>query len=121
MTKFEEKIQRVEQILSRRKGVFSFFALVRRIDSENKFDLLVSADWLNNHDKKCFDFIAKEIKQELSEDEILNISRIILLPQHDPVLTNVKPAMKISNSIVKVENCIINNIMIKEMTIFSSQ
>lgn len=88
MNEILEKLNNVKnKILGKKKGsVFYFFGLVERTDLENKWDLLIGADWLEKENQeKDLVFFIEEIKSELGSDFDL-ISKIVLFTSDEEFL-----------------------------------
>ena len=102
-----EKLASLERELSDEKGDFSLFGLFLREDAqdEDKWDILVAAPWLDADKKEGLAYLAKEIQQRLESDELLSISRIVILEKGNPTLEAIHKAVKVKHGKVKVENC----------------
>ncbi|WP_319580511.1 hypothetical protein [uncultured Methanospirillum sp.] len=121
MTELEEKFKKIINTISQEKGNIKFFAIARRSDSEGFFDILISADWIRQDDFEILKYIVKIIKSLLNKEEIIDISRVILLNSDDPILKQLRPAITVElGGIVHLDNCVVNNLAIEELTIFVS-
>ncbi len=98
-----EKLALLEREVSDEKGEFSLFGLFLREDAqdEDKWDLLVSALWLDADKKEGLAYLAKEIQKRLEPDELLSISRIVVLERGDPILEAIHRAVKAKHGNVK--------------------
>ena len=96
MNELIEKLNNVKKsILNEKKGsVFYFFGLVERVDLENKWDLLISTDWLKkeNQEKDLVFFIEK-IKTEFG-DNFDFISKIVLFTSDEEFLLALGRALE---------------------------
>jgi hypothetical protein len=81
-----DKLSSLEQDIANERGEFSLFALFLREDAENRWDLVVAASWLNPDSMDDNNYIAKKLKSRIAENELLSISRIVLLDLHDPIV-----------------------------------
>lgn len=77
-----DKIKKIEEELILENGQFTLFALFLREDFPFKWDMMVSAEWIDNNKKAALDKIAAKLAEQLERDERLMISRIVIL-QHD--------------------------------------
>lgn len=101
-----EKLSLLERELSDEKGDFSLFGLFLREDAqdEDKWDLLVAAHWLDADKKEGLASLAKEIQKRLEPDELLSISRIVVLERDNPILEAIHRAINVKHSKVEVKN-----------------
>jgi hypothetical protein len=94
---FIHKLMTVERTIAREKGDFVLFALVQRAEGIGLWDLLISASWLGTKEAEILDFFAHKLKETLTTDEIMRLSRIVLFPPDDPrvqqILQLVKPSV----------------------------
>ena len=94
---FIHKLMTVERTIAREKGDFVLFALVQRTEGIGLWDLLISASWLGTKEAEILDFLARKLKETLTADEMMRLSRIVLFPPDDPrvqqILQLVKPSV----------------------------
>ncbi len=69
-------------------GSFTLFALIAREDSFGSWDVVISAKWIKD-EKALIKTLASKISRDLSEDEQLMLSRIVVLPSTDPFVKNL--------------------------------
>jgi hypothetical protein len=81
---FIDKLKMVEKVIAEEKGDFILFAIVQREDGIGLWDLLLSASWFGVKETETLDFIVGKIKEVLTSDEMMLLSRIVLFPQNDP-------------------------------------
>ena len=75
----------VEDLLTEDRPL-SFLALFLRDDSQNKWDLVVSAPWMDGDKRAAVALIAEKLNMLLDSEEILAISRIATIDSSDPRL-----------------------------------
>jgi hypothetical protein len=121
MKEILEKLVSIEKEISREKGNFSLFALFLREDSEDKWDLVVSAPWLKKNKKKAYEYLASIIKNNFQVDELTIISRIVLLDKGNPVLDSINNAISAEHSQVEVKDCNFFGLQIKHAYIITSK
>jgi hypothetical protein len=102
MNKQIKKFQNIEKYLSKAKGKFELFALFLRENAPNKWDLLVSSDWARVDKKASIDLIAKEIRKELSEQELLMLSRIIVLDKNEDILSSLQGKKQVEHGLSEI-------------------
>jgi len=116
-----EKLLKVEQQISQEKGPFSLFALFLREDAQDKWDLVASAPWLEKNKQEAFQFLANLIRSALSPDELLSLSRIVLVDHNDPALDAIHRALRTEHGIVEVKDSGFFGLKIKHAYIITSQ
>ncbi len=116
-----EKFQKVEKNLSESKGQFELFALFLREDSPDKWDLLISADWARANKKNSINTIIEEIRKELTDHELLMLSRIIILDKDDAALKAIHQAMRVEHGLAEISNSNFFGLSIKHAYLITSQ
>ena len=115
-----DKLISLDRKISAEKGDFSLFGLFRRSDARHKWDLLVSAPWLEVDKKKGLKYLVKQIKSQLKPDELLSISRIVILERGHPVLVAINKAVKVKHGDTHLENTVFSGIQISQACISTS-
>ena len=115
-----EKLALLEREISAQKGDFSLFGLFLREDAPDKWDLLVSAPWLEVDEKQGFKYIAEEVHSRLDTDELLFISRIVLLEKNNPILEAIHKAIRVKHGKVEIKNSSFSGIQITHACISTS-
>lgn len=116
-----EKLRNLERQLAEEKGLFSLFALFLREDAPNKWDVVVSAPWVDKDKGEALAYLAKSLQSSLSPDELLSLSRIVLVEQDNPGLDAILRAVQVEHSIVDVRDCNFFGLDIKYAYIITSQ
>jgi len=101
-----DKIVSLEREISTEKGDFSLFGLFLPEDAQDKdkWDLLVAAPWIDVDKKEGLEYLAKKLQKRLEPDELLSISRIVILEKDNPVLEAIHKIVKVKHGKVEVEN-----------------
>jgi hypothetical protein len=115
------KFVSLEKELSQEKGNFSLFALFLREDSEDKWDLVLSASWLNSSDRKAYKNIADYVNTILDKEELIFLSRIVLLDKTNPVVEAVNHAISIEHGQCELKDCNFFGLQIKHAYIITSK
>ena len=115
-----KKIGILEQEISGEKGEFSLFGLFLRTDTQDRWDLLVSAPWLEKDKKKGLDYLAGRVRSQLDPEELLSISRIVILEQGNPVLEAINKAISVRHGKVEVRDSTFSGIQIAQACISTS-
>lgn len=116
-----EKFQNIEKSLSESKGKLELFALFLREDSPDKWDLLISADWARANKKSSIQDIIEEVRKELSEQEMLMLSRIIILDKNDAALKALRQAARVEHGLTEISDSNFFGLNIKHAYLITSQ
>ena len=116
-----QKLQAVEKKLSESKGSFELFALFLREDAPNKWDLLVSSDWARNDKKAALSEIIQEIKNVLTDQEQLMLSRLIILDKDDAALKALHGTMHVEHGLAEIADSNFFGLAIKHAYLITSK
>ena len=71
MKELAKKLQKVEIEIAKEKGRLSLFALLLREESDDRWDLLVSASWVPSSERDALSYINDKLKCVLTEKDII--------------------------------------------------
>lgn len=80
------KFKTVVNSLENEHGSFLIFALFLREEPFERWDIIVSATWLNLGELASYKLISSKLQEFLTESELLLFSRIVLLDPDDEVV-----------------------------------
>ena len=83
--------------LEKEHGSILVFALFLRTEPLEVWDIVVSAPWLSDSDRNSYQLIASKIQNSLNEEDLLQISRIVILNKQDPAVTFLQETISITN------------------------
>ena len=117
-----EKIVSLEREVSDEKGEFSLFGLFLREDAqdEDKWDLLAAAPWVDVNKKEALEYLVEKIRKRLEPDELLSISRIVLLEKGNPILEAIHKAVNVKHGKVQMKNSNFSGVQITHACISAS-
>lgn len=121
MIKIVEKLIRKEIEISKDKGQFSLFALFLREDSPNKWDLLVAAPWIEKNKNLALKHIASIIQKTLTQEELIKISRIIIIDCNNKALNAIQRAFSAEHGMTEIVNSNFFGLNIKHAYIITSK
>lgn len=121
MNPFIAKLKTIEQCLSEKKGRFWIFALLQREDSPGKWDLLVAAEWLQEEDRKSLDHIITALEQEFTQDDLLQLSRIVVLNPDNPIVQDLTAAFSQEHRLNFIQNIAVNGMQFAQGVIITSR
>jgi hypothetical protein len=116
-----EKLASLERDIASEKGEFSLFALFLREDADDTWDLLASAPWLEANNRESLDYLVNQLRARLDTQELLSLSRIVLLEKGNPVLEAIHKAIKVRHGMVELGDSISFGVPIKHAYIITSE
>jgi hypothetical protein len=116
-----EKLRELENRVAQKKGPFSLFALFLREDSPDRWDLVVSAAWLEKNKEEEFNQLVKSVRSTLGPDELVLLSRMVVVNHDDPALEAVHRALKAEHALAELKDCNFFGLEIKHAYIITSQ
>lgn len=119
--KLIDKLRQIEKQLSEEQGSFYLFGLFQREEAADKWDLLVSAAWIQKDKYAGLQLIAKRIQDKLSKDEVIQLSRIVLIDDDNPALESLNRSIQIEHGITEIRNSNFFDLDIKRAIIITSQ
>lgn len=121
MKQLVDKFLNLEKEISQEKGAFSLFTLLLRDESQNKWDIVLSAPWFSKDKTPILKYVVNKLRKKLEQKALMGLSRIILLDYNDPFVLNVNSIIKTEHNITEFRNCQFNNIYVKHAFIITSQ
>ena len=104
------------------RGDLALFALFLREDAEDRWDLLVSAPWLEQDEAAGLRYLSKKLMTKLSERELLEISRVVLIEQSDPGLRSLLKSTTVKGgSVREIENSRFAGLALRHGFIFEAK
>jgi hypothetical protein len=79
------------------KNDLTFFALFLREGIEDRWDLLVSASWLDRDKAAGRRYLTRKLTARLSDREIVELSRIVIIERTDPGLRKLLNEITVEN------------------------
>lgn len=115
-----EKLGSLERAMAKEKGEFSLFGLFLREEAQDKWDMLAAAPWLEANKKEGLKYLADQVQSQLEPDELLCISRIVVLGKGDPTLEAIHKAVKVRHGKVEVSNSNFSGVQVTQACISTS-
>jgi hypothetical protein len=89
-----DKMAALEKEISAEKGDFYLFALFCREDAADRWDLVVASPWLEADEKQGLNYLADKVRVALTEEELLSLSKIVVLEADNPVVDAVRKSVQ---------------------------
>jgi hypothetical protein len=88
-----EKLIAILNEITAEKGEPNLFGLFLRREAPNVWDLFIASPWLEKDIRKALAYLANKVKAHLTSDELLSLSRIVILESHYPLLQAIFSAI----------------------------
>lgn len=121
MKELVEKLNRIEKETSFEKGEYELFALFLREDASSKWDILVSANWVSKNKEDALKYLANKIQNVFSSEELLHISRIVLIESNNPSLPALQQAFHIEHGVAEIKDSNFFGLEIKHAFLITSR
>lgn len=116
-----DKFRDLERRIAEAKGDFVLFALFLREDVPDRWDLIVSAPWVGSNKREAVDFFVSQIKLQLGEGDLTNLSRIIVVDPADAAVQALNQTVQIEHGGVEVRDSSFFGLPIKHAYIITSK
>jgi len=97
MEQIIKKIKNAINSLESENDLLLICALFLREEPLEKWDIIISAPWLNPKELESYKKVSSKFQEFLTDSELLKFSRIVLLDQNDPVITYLLDLKSIKN------------------------
>lgn len=97
-----DKLKKIAAVVDAEKPKLHFFALVHRVDTPDRWDLLVSSDKLEPWSMEALKYIVGHLKKELTAEEIIRISQVVALPRDNKVIASLNQNRQIRSGELSV-------------------
>jgi hypothetical protein len=121
MKQFVEKLIALERDIVAEKGDFVLFALFEREESPGKWDVVISAPWFGKDKKTVLQFVVHKIQATLTIEEVMMLSRVILLDPTDDFVHTVTSEICIEHGNMEFADRAFNGIAVKHAHIITSK
>ena len=120
MKELVEKLKNVERTISEEKGEFELFGLFLRDDAPDKWDIVISSDWARQNKKDSINYLVDKIKTEITKEEMLKLSRLVVLDKDDAALNALHSAMHVEHGIAEIRDSNFMGLAIKHAYLITS-
>ncbi len=99
-----EKFRKVMNQVSAEKGDFVLFGLFLTEESPDRWDLVISAPWLEKGKLKALGEFAEKLSSIIGQEEVLSLSKIVTLNHDDPSLKAILKSIQVENDEIVLRN-----------------
>lgn len=115
-----EKLASLEREVSSEKGEFSLFGLFLREDAHDRWDLVVSAPWLEADQMAGMRYLADKLKSFLDARERLSLSRVVILEEDNPGMAAFRKMVSTRHNKVEVRDSVLFGLQIRHAYVITS-
>ncbi len=121
MEQMVEKLTSVEREVASEKGEFLLIGLFLREDAQHRWDLLVSAPWLEAGKMDGLRYLSGKLQPRLDAKERLLLSKVVILEKDNPVLAAVQRAVSTSHTTVEVQDSVFFGMQFRRAYVITSR
>jgi hypothetical protein len=121
MKELIEKLIEIEKDISSQKGPFLLFALFLREDAPDLWDLLIAADWVEKNKAESLKYISTHLSKNLKPNELIKLSRILLIDLNNPGLKAIHNAIHIEHGNAEIKDSNFFGLQIKHAHLITSK
>jgi hypothetical protein len=103
------------------KGPFDLFALFLREDAPDRWDLVVSAPWIEEGRLVSFAELVQLLAQHLGEEQMQELSRVVSIERDNPGLDAILRAVAVEPSITEIRDSVFFGLRIRHAFIFQAK
>jgi hypothetical protein len=101
MNEIIEKMKLIIKDLEKTHGLLLICAIFLRDWDFEKWDIIISASWLNPTEMQTYKLISSKLQETLNASELIQFSRVVILAKEDPVVSYLLSLKTISNGSYK--------------------
>lgn len=120
MNELNKKMVKIEKYLANQNGEFRLFALFLRDGSPGKWDVLVSARWIDANKQQALKIITEQLTTKLNKEELMSLSRVVVINKNNEALSAINQFMPVENQIAEIHEKNFFGLDIKQAFLISS-
>lgn len=103
MSEFVAALEQIERELSQQRGSFTLFAIFERQDIPSRWDLVISAPWVEENNEQAMRLLAAEMKKRLPSTDVGRVSRIVLLDSNESSVRAITSEHHVEHGRIPIE------------------
>ncbi len=105
----------------KKKGAYALFALFLREDASDKWDILVTANWIDKNKEESLKYLAQKIQNSLTQSELVQISRIVIIEENNSSLPALQQAINIEHGAAEIKDSTFFGTQVKHAFLITSK
>lgn len=110
----------LERQMSEKKGHFALFALLLRDESPDRWDLVVSAPWIQSNSAEALQYIVGQMHAKFKPKDLLQISRVVTVDESDAAVQAINRAITVQHGSVELANTSLFAMLIRHAFVITS-
>ena len=115
------KLKKAMREIAAKKGQFALFGVFMRADGPGKWDLVVSAPWLETGTLKVRSEFTALLSESIGEKSLVELARIVTLKAGDPSVKAVMSAFSVEDGELRVQRSTLFGLEIEDGIIFRAK
>jgi hypothetical protein len=120
MNAFVDSIVELERQIAAERGDFALFVLLEREDLPGRWDLVVSAPWLDD-ERGFVDYLVGYIKKMMGGEQLVALSRVVVAKPEDELVQAMTGAFSMKHGVWEIWNTEFFGLEIRHAYIITSQ
>lgn len=116
-----DKFRSLESRIAEEKGDFVLFALFMPEDAADRWDLIVSAPWLDTDKRRAVDYLVEQIKSQLGAEALINLSSIVVADPRDAAVQALNHSIETEHGQTEVTDSSFFGVPVKHAYIITSK
>lgn len=114
------KFRQILDVVREQRDGLSLFGLFELENAPNKWDVVIAATWVSEDTlKQDLDYIAGLIREHVTSDEVVQLSRVVLLRPEDTFVQTISRAFEVPSGTIEIRNSVFNGLLIRHAYLFS--
>ena len=121
MNELASKLKSFEKKVASEKGNFTIFGLLLRDDAPNTWDVVAAAPWIDLNEPDALRYLSEGIQRSLALDELVTISRVVLVPTDGPFAEAMVRAVQVEHGLTRFERCSLGGVEFQDGYVITSK
>jgi hypothetical protein len=121
MTELIEKFKAIEREIADERGGVVLFALFEREDLPGKWDVVISAPWVDDSRREALDYVIGIAHSRLTREEIISVSKYVLLRPSEEFVREVNKIVQVEHGLAEVRDLVVNGMAMTRAYIITSR
>jgi len=121
MNEFARYMASIEADLSQERGPFVLFALVRREDLPDRWDLLLSAPWIGKNKEGVVGDLVSRISSKWGSQELINLSRIVVVDPSEPAVVEFNKSFPAEHNWIDLRDSVVFGLPAEQTIVITSR
>jgi len=116
-----ERFRRLESELAEERGDFVFFALFLLENVPDRWDLMISARWLDTDKRQAIGYLADQIKAKIGVECLLHLSRVIVIDPDNANLLDLARSLGVEHEALRIQDDDLFGLRVRDARIITAK